>query len=64
MNPGPPIIFPDVKVFMGDDVTQPSDATYSNLLWQNIDTTARASRMKRVVTDQENCVQTSSLTTR
>ena len=71
LNPASPITFPDVKVFMGDDVTQPSVATYSNLLWQNLDTTARTSRMKNIVTeafllDQETCVQPllSSLTTR
>ena len=48
LNSAPPITFPDVKVFMGDDVTQPSDATYTNLLWQNLDTTARTGRMKDV----------------
>ena len=30
-----PRSFQDVKVFMGDDVTEPADASYSNLVWMN-----------------------------
>ena len=31
-----PMIFNDVKVFAGDDYYEPSDASYKNLVWENI----------------------------
>ena len=35
-----PILFPktfnDVKVFAGDDFYPPSDASYKNLVWENL----------------------------
>ena len=31
-----PMIFNDVKVFAGDDIDSPSDASYKNLVWENL----------------------------
>ena len=31
-----PMTFDDVKVFAGDDYYEPSDASYKNLVWENL----------------------------